>query len=226
MIQRTIYVAAEEVCTGSRQYLSLAMASPDGEWFYAEVTDIDAGRCSRHARENTFAQMRKVTETVFVKSANLRSAVASWLTRVAPAQGSSIEIRCAPGESVNGAALRELLAGHDELAARLVDAACEVDQAALEQGISRCGGAAKVGASSIVRAVLAAVCDRARQEPLGALHTRRFELLMGTRNATSLRAWIRRYERDRASPVAAAKSAGARRLHSRRTQQTAAVGAV
>ncbi|HWS26710.1 MAG TPA: hypothetical protein VN259_09100 [Xanthomonadales bacterium] len=217
---RTFYVAAEEAFEGSRQYLSMAIVSPGGQWFYVEVTDVDASVCSQRAREHTLAQMRKVTETLFVKSVNLRSAVAAWLVRNSPENGASIEVRSVQGEPVDVGSLRKLLQGHEDLSERLVGATCSVDAQAFEQGIARCGGRAKVGASAIVRAVLAAVCDQARRDPMGALHTQRFELLMGTRNATSLRAWIRRYERDRALAGMPARAVGARRRAARESAAT------
>lgn len=110
---RTFYVAAEEAFEGSGQYLSMAIVSPRGQWFFVEVTDIDAAQCSQRAREHALAQMRKVTETVFVKSANLRSAVAAWLVRNAPENGASIEVRSLQGEPVDVEALRKLLQGHE-----------------------------------------------------------------------------------------------------------------
>lgn len=192
MNQRTLYVAAEETAHQSGRLVSLAAASPSGAWFYAEVTDIDGARCSQRVRDCVIPQLRKVTDTVFVKSVNLGSAFAGWIAQHAPGD---IEIRALCDEAVHASFLRDLLMGQGVAASRLSAGECEVDHAAFEIGLARCGGEPKVGGSAIIRAVLTAVCDKRRQEPIGTLNTRRFELLMGTRNATSLRAWIRRHER-------------------------------
>lgn len=202
MIEKSIYVAGELADEAARplRFASLAAVSPSGTWFYAEVTDLNAAQCSRRVREEVIPQMRKVTDTVFVRSSHLGRAFARWLEQNMPHDGSRIDVLSLGAELVDADALRCLLSGHDALGQRLRDARIETDQVALQAGLTRCGGERKVGASAIVRAVLAAVTDEGRTEPIGALHTRRFELLMGARGATSLRAWIRRHEKTRRLP--------------------------
>ena len=143
--------------------------------------------------------MRKVTETVFVRSADLADALARWITENTEVEGGAIEVRTLDNEEQGAELLRGVLQGYDAVGARLTDGPCDTDPELFELGLARCGGWSKVGGNAMIRAVLAAVCDRNRKEPIGALHTRRFELLMGTRNATSLRAWIRRMEDRRSS---------------------------
>jgi len=207
MIKHTLYVAAEEMAPQSGRLVSLAAVCPSGEWFYAEVTDIEGEECSQFVRDCVLPQLRKVTETTFVKSGGLGAALARWIERWAASDDGEIEIRTQDAEVLDVPLLRELLRGHTELGGRLRAGQCSVDRVTLERGLARCGGPSKVGGSAIIRAVLAAVCDESRQAPIGALGTRRFELLMGTRNATSLRAWIRRHEQQR--QLAAAMRAGA-----------------
>ncbi len=200
-MKTALYVAAQEESPQSGRLLSLAAASPAGAWFYAEVTDFDVSQCSQDVRECVIPKLRKVTDTAFVKAGRLGPVFANWLARNAPCDAGGIEIRALPTEPVDVASLRVLLQGH-EPANRLEAGVIEVNHAAMELGLMRCGGRERAGSSAIIRAVLAAVCDQGRQEPVGALNTRRFELLIGTRNATSLRAWIRRFESARTLPSA------------------------
>lgn len=193
----------------SSEIASIALFHPEmGYWFYAEVVDFDRADCTQFFVEVVQTKLRRIPGTKFVTRADLPGEILRWLLHVAQPLG---EVRDPQPEII----FRGSSARSGELAAKPLLAAaeaagtklnltirtCRPDPSLLSNFYSHAGGEAKARHNGLADAVGLAISDQHREEKIDLSDIRHFEFLMGSKAAMSLRAWVRRLESAKASPV-------------------------
>ncbi len=190
--------------------LGVALVGTSGAWRYIETVDVEAHRLDEFARERFVPRMKKLPFGKFVRSNTLTSC----LREAADSMGWTIDQplhTLGPLEALRDARLNNLLQqslGESGANRSLSITEVQVDSEVFNEFIERSGGE-RVRHHPLVRAIGAALCDPGRTVPTNfqSLTLHHFELLMGSKNALSFRAWVRNQERRWASEHAPASIA-------------------
>lgn len=181
--------------SGEGQWISCALVCPSQhKWVYIEQIEPPAASEPRPAAASAWAQeLRKVPHTVFAKSepellALVRDAVAQM---VASADG--------------GAALAPLLRVRN-LDGFPQEVDLPAERVRVRPGLARefarkCGAARLNRPHALLWALELAVSDESLRHAVVVEEITRLELLLGTKNAQSMRAWLRRRASIRARGV-------------------------
>lgn len=195
-ITHLLYCAAT-FASNAGGLLSLAMVIPANNWRYAEVIDRPES-LDEHAQTVVLPKLTKIPGAQFVKSADLHAEVAEFITRMGLSPSDTLEIRCFAKQDHRLVAIMRQGAIQAGLASGSISfGTADPAEEQLNDFYRHCGGAERACDHALVNAVGGALCDRNRQVPTnfheGSIH--HFELLMGSKNATSYRAWARATER-------------------------------
>lgn len=187
----SVYCAVNLVRGGP---LSLALVHPDGRWFYAEPTDIAVESGEAEARSR--ARLRSVPGTTFSTLACLEEHVAIFLDQVVPS--GSIVLEIAHDGSLEETQAHQMLASAVSkschaliLKLKKVDA----DPTLLADLRAHCGGEERIQSHALISAMSLALCSTEELTDFFSQPFHRLEMLLGSKNAMSLRAWIREHER-------------------------------
>jgi hypothetical protein len=184
-------------CSGafsSGSPLSLAMADPSGHWYYAEVIDLDMSACDEFTVKNILPRMTKIPGAHFVKGDDLAASLATFLSTLE--MGDSLTVKTSP-------ALDPALANVIRQAVEIANVAVPFklvpvrqDYEMFERFQQHCGGPEKVRHHSLINVLGGILCDTSRNVPstLSERPITHLELLMGSKNAMSYRAWTRASE--------------------------------
>lgn len=182
--------------------MALAMVLPDGRWQYAEVIDFDPAACDDQAREVFMPLMRRIPGTRFVKAADLARLVSEFIESLSLPIDDEIEIRVFRSSP----ALAEILAEASKISGRAMQIKpMAVNRTRYADFQRHCGGAEKTEGHALMESVGAALCQLSGDVPT-AFHESpiyHLELLLGSKNATSYRAWARTQERGAAKVISA-----------------------
>lgn len=174
--------------------VSLALVLPDGQWLYAEVLDFDLAECDARALQIYLPLMRRIPGTRFVKAGDLQSLVCEFVKRV-ERSGEEVEIRYAATSTDTRNLLGGVLPG---VASPACIKAVTLNQDRFTELQRHSGGPEKTEGHALIDAIGTALCDIHREIPTGfheapIIH---LELLLGSKNAMSFRAWARGQERE------------------------------
>lgn len=190
----SLYCAANFVRDG---LLSLGLVHPDGRWFYTESTDVSLQESEEHARLNWLPRMKKVPGTYFAPKADVADGIAMYFDQVLEAGVTSLNIVI-----YNLPAIAEVMDVLSIAASKcrhpleLQFVVAQVDQAHLEDLLDHCGGAQRVSGHALINSMAAALCDDSQRTEFFRRPIHRLEMLMGSKNALSFRAWVRERERS------------------------------
>lgn len=176
--------------------LSLAMVTLPNSWRYAEVIDRPI-MLDEYAATSVLPKLTKIPGAHFVKSSDLHKEIGALLKSLAPLEQDTIDVRLFGGLDSRIASLFDQGAKQAEVSCAIQLSAIDLDTARLEDFYSHCGGPERSSGHALVNAIGGAICDRNRSQPT-AFHEasiHHFELLMGSKNAASYRAWARTGER-------------------------------
>lgn len=175
--------------------MALAMVLPDGRWQYAEVVDFDAASCGDRARDVCAPLLRRIPGTRFVKAADLSHLVIEFIEALGLRLSDEVEVRI-PNPTQE---MREIFLEAVRLSNRsMVLKAIAVSRERFVEFQRHCGGAEKTDGHALMDAVGSAICEVNREIPTSFHEAPIFhlELLLGSKNAMSYRAWARAQERD------------------------------
>ena len=187
----TVFCAVNLVLGGP---LSLALVHPDGRWFYAEPTDIVVESGEAEARSR--ARLRSVPGTTFSTLACLDEHVAIYLDQVVPS--GSIVLEIAHAGSLEETQAHQMLASAvskscNALTLKLKKV--DTDSTLLADLRAHCGGDERVQDHALINAMSLALCNKSQVTDFFSQPFHRLEMLLGSKNAMSLRAWVREHER-------------------------------
>ncbi len=191
-----LYVASVHAnLTEPDAVLGVALVSTGGVWRYIETVDVDETRLDDFARERVVPRMKKLPFGKFVRSIDLvaglgQAAASMCWTAAQPLR------TLAPMDTRLSTLLHQAL-GEPRANVELNIAEVQADRDLFNEFIERSGGE-RVRHHPLVRAIGTALCDRGRRVPTNfqSLSVHHFELLMGSKNALSFRAWVRNQERQ------------------------------
>jgi hypothetical protein len=187
----TVYCAVNLVRGGP---LSLALVHPDGRWLYAEPTDIAVEPSEAEARSR--ARLRSVPGTTFSTLACLDEHVALFLDQVLPSGTIVLEV-AHDGSAEDSPALRVLASAASKschaLSLKLKQAV--TDPNSLADFRAHCGGEDRIQSHALINAISLALCSTQELTDFFSQPFHRLEMLLGSKNAMSLRAWVREHER-------------------------------
>lgn len=192
MTNKFVIYCAASFTAPSGSPIALAMVAPDGQWLHAEVLDFDLADCDQRALDVHLPLMRRIPGTHFVRGANLATMLHDFVRALSKA--GEVEFRF----SALSEQTRDLL---DRL---LVDLGrpsslkpVHLDPAHFDDFQRHCGGVEKTDGHALIEAIGAALCDVHREIPTNFHDASIYhlELLLGSKNAMSYRAWARAEER-------------------------------
>lgn len=191
-----LYVASVHAnLTEPDAVLGVALVSTGGVWRYIETVDVDETRLDDFARERVVPRMKKLPFGKFVRSIDLVSSLGQAAASIGWTAAQPLRT-LAPMDDRLGILL------HQALGDRVVNAGpniaeVQADRNLFDEFIERSGGD-RVRHHPLVRAIGTALCDRSRGVPTNfqSMSVHQFELLMGSKNALSFRAWVRTQERQ------------------------------
>lgn len=166
------------------QWISCALVCPQLQaWIYIEQIDphLPAGQ----ARPAWSDELRKIPRARFARSESellelARGTVAEFVERAANLSGTPVDAVLRLGEADM---LSEALGVHSTVVS--------TSQAALEEFWLKCGAREANRAHGLLVAMGLAASDTESRYPLQLDDISRLELLLGTKNAQSMRAWLR-----------------------------------
>lgn len=195
MRSTTIYCETNFTTRAGGAPLSLALVCPDGSWMYAEV--IDHGEdCDEFARLHVLPRFRRIPGTRFVRANGLAESARDFVQARSAKGLTSFEVRLARDLPGTRSLVQQIfaLAKRDHEIVPMT-----VNGDLFEEFQKHCGGASRVQGHALLGAMGAALSEG--QEGVVAptsFHTAsisHLELLLGSKNAVSFRAWARGRER-------------------------------
>lgn len=182
--------------------MALAMVLPDGRWRYAEMIDFDLETFDVQTHDVFMPLMRRIPGTRFFKAGDLTLVVREFVDSLNLSPVDQIEFRVfRPAAALNDV----IETAFKRLKCKVFIKPAAVDQALYADFQRHCGGVDKTEGHALMEAVGAALCEVSRKSPT-AFHEAsiyHLELLLGSKNATSFRAWARAQERVVAKPTSA-----------------------
>ena len=182
--------------------MALAMALPDGRWQYAEVIDFDPGTFDVQAHEVFMPLMRRIPGTRFLRADDLALAVSEFVESLALPAAAKVEFRVfRPSAALNDILQRAFKHLKQEVLIKPV----AIDKALYADFQRHCGGFDKTEGHALMEAVGSALCE-VNRDVSTSFHDApiyHLELLLGSKNATSFRAWARAQERDASKMIPA-----------------------
>ncbi len=176
-------------------FLNLALTTCENNWFYAEVIDYSPDKLDDQALKDVVPRLMKVPRARFLRHHDVPAELSQYLTDIG---AKSLEIRTM-GEA--DPRLKALMIAASMDAGLISPPAfhqADIDPERFESFLRHCGGGERTAGHPLVRVTGAAICDQTRTAPTrfsdGSIH--HFELLMGSKNAGSYRAWARNQERE------------------------------
>lgn len=180
--------------------LSFAMIDLSGRWFYSEIADVSVD-CDPWVQANVVDKLRRIPRTKFLHAADLPACLAEW---IAAPDGGMVRVKVGSEE------IRSSIRPYLPAAVSIEVSA--VDDEELAEYYAHSGGQSRVQHNALVDVIGVAVCDKHRKELFHCKEIQHLELLLGSKNAMSYRAWIRKHEQELLQPddaVALAASVGA-----------------
>lgn len=176
--------------------LSVGISATNGPWYYAEILGHKPDDVEPEIMESVFPHLMKISGTKFLPLKNVKSRVASWIDEISMDGNRPIVVRYASDSgSIAAEFIRDSIPGGIQFSIeeRLINSTLYAEF------VKKCGGEARVGEHSLVESLGYALCDLNRVERV-SIHENsitHLELLMGSKNSTSYRAWARSVEKSR-----------------------------
>ena len=189
-----IYCSANFTQSEGGTPISLAMVHPGGRWVYAEAADIEPETCDERARDVCLPVLRRIPGTNFVQAEKMAEMGSKFISMLNPCEVEDVVIRTAsPSLSMHDFFFQVRKLTGQTVRLQVVD----VNQENFVDFLRHCGGVEKTEGHALLHAVATALCDVNREVPTSFHEASIFhlELLLGSKNATSYRAWARAMER-------------------------------
>lgn len=180
--------------------LSLGLVTLKGEWYYAEVIDYNLDECDDYARKNIIPRLMKIPHASFIRNALLPADVGEFVARTAGLSScSEVVIHMLPvgyEQEAAKAAFRQVPGVKQGRLKIEVKPVGGLDLARFQDFHEHCGKGERTKEHSLINALGAMLCDthRSKASSLAEVPIRHLELLMGSKNAMSYRAWVRSEE--------------------------------
>jgi len=192
-----IYCAANLVSLASAP-LTLALVLSDARWHYIEIINQEVEPGDEDIRSYVMPKLMRVPGTRFIRGADLALDLAEFFRQLGKTDAVEFRFLRGNAQTVTEPLAKALAAAFIRTPATFVDV--DVAQADFDSFQRHCGGVDRVRRHALTDAIGAALCDLNSPEPtkfhLASIH--HLELLLGSKNATSFRAWARSRERERA----------------------------